>query len=228
MLNRFNYIGHPGTSRKRGGTYFTMMIFVMMLVSTALMYYYFQRTKELQREIVSLKSGMGLEAEAESGFWDWLPWGKDEGGEDDDTPEPAAAPAVVVQSTPRPVAATPAVMEEAAQTADSELPPPGAASTPRPTNPETGTGNAPILQGLNLNAQNEPAAVQEPQVLEPIDSTEAAETAPSAGESAEGSGAEDGQPGTNAPAEESRPGEPIQSMYDQLPPVRVRSPRQSE
>ena len=75
MLNRLNYIDHPGTSRKRGGTYFTMMIFVMMLVSTALMYYYFQRTKELQREIVSLKSGMGLEVEAESGFWDWLTGG---------------------------------------------------------------------------------------------------------------------------------------------------------
>lgn len=226
MLNRLNHRILPGSSRRRGGTFFTMLIFIMMLVSTALMYYYFQRTRELQREIVALKSGMGLAAEEESGFWDWLPWGKADGDEDaEDTAEPAPAAAVAVQATPQPVVTTPVATEDFAQPSDAELPPPGAASTPRPVNAAVPEGNPPV-QALDLNRQTEPATAEEPQVLEPIDATQSAEGSPE-GEAAAEPDAETAQP-EDAPSGESGPREPIQSMYDQLPPVRVRSPRQNQ
>lgn len=65
MLLNIPYRSH--SSRRRGGTFFTMCLFMMTLVSTGLMYYYFQRSKVLQKEITELKSsGVFSSASAEN------------------------------------------------------------------------------------------------------------------------------------------------------------------
>lgn len=55
MLKRARPFLHPC----RGGATFTMVIFIMLLISSALMYYYFHRTKVLEQELRTWKSGAG-------------------------------------------------------------------------------------------------------------------------------------------------------------------------
>ncbi len=202
-----------------------MVIFVMLVISSALMYYYFQRTRALQREVAALKSGIAGGTENGSSLWDWLPWNKAGDAEDEsEVTSEAGNGTVAGRAMPAPEP-TPGggAAEDAPVTPqydESQLPPSGAVSTPRPIAGEISPAGEPAGR-LNLYA-----GTTETEELAPIITTTIPaepDTLPPGEEPAE-AGAADQQ---EEPAGEAQGQQPIKSMYDELPPVRVRSPRQN-
>lgn len=119
--------------RNRGGSFFTMLLFVMMLVSTGLMYYYFQRTRSLERQVISLQNGEAAVSKPGVGFLGMLGL-----GEKNDDPSQRADPPAVAAVTP----ATESQPEDPSSA--KNLPLTGAASTPRPRPVNTGEVEEPL------------------------------------------------------------------------------------
>lgn len=197
------------SSRRRGGSFFTMVIFIMMLISTSLMYYFFQRSRSLEREVASIRSGEPQGGNTSNGFFGMMPWSKAAPPADDTAITPGAA-------SPRP--ATPPVQSSESQLAGA--PAEGvvlsSAADPRP---------AATSAALNL----------EPDTLQPEETADAPSSenpeedltvkASEGMSSDQASAAEDEQPEASAEATTPVPDEG-QSLYNlQSAPVRVRAPK---
>jgi hypothetical protein len=114
------------TSRQRGGSIFTMILFIMMLTSTGLMYYYFQRTRSLERDLYAVKNGEAPPSE-DGGLLSSMPWNSNPKPEADS----AAATAVDAPAAAGNLAASSPSHRPVANTVDAA--PTGL--SPRPASP---------------------------------------------------------------------------------------------
>jgi len=182
---------------RRGGSLFTMIIFIMLLISTALMYYYFQRTRFLERQITALQNGEQPEPNGLSNFVSWI-----KGTQPSDSEDLNAA-AEPPKSTPRPqpvAVATPVIEPDT-------LP-----ESMQPA-PQAMTDAAPALLPLTEDT-TQPAQMEVQGESDTLpDNVENSENSPDL--EAEN---DNDNPTAN---------QPINSLYDtqQPPPVRVRSPQ---
>ncbi len=166
-----------------------MLVFVMMLVSTGLMYYYFQRTRLLQRQVMALQSGDQVTAAQPTAPWEFFGFG---GTKESPKLAPPATPSQESESNPN------------QKPTGQNLPPTGAASTPRPQ-------TVPSADDENSTVPVDQAVQEQPQ--EQIEAPGDLELEPSSMD----------EP-LDAEPEEAEDKPVLDSLYDAPPPVRVRAP----
>ena len=201
-------------TRKRGGSIFTLIIFVMMLLSTALMYYYFQRSRSLERELYALQNGEALPTDSGEGLFGFIGWNEAQSDDVEGAVNQSPSQEEVTSagaSEPAPAGTTPVTASSAVN---------------QKTEMAHETNQAATYQ--ETNASESGAMTHE--TLAPVDrysTAEAAETGESPSASNENAPEDDATGNEQEAAESSEPIESEgQSLYNMDPPtVRVRAPR---